>query len=159
MSTNDKFHLSTAAETYENQKVHSVFAPLAKATLEAASLQENAHIVDIACGTGVIPKILAQSLTGAGRIVGTDLNPAMIEVARRTMPDSKHDAEWFVCDVTELPFEDEEFDIAFCQQGLQFFPDKQKVLTEIWRILRPGGRLNLPVGGRSARFFWRLQIV
>lgn len=144
MNKDNTYNLSTAAaEKYESQKVPSVFGPLAKATLEAISLPENAHVIDIACGTGVICKLLAEHLPGTGRIVGTDLNPAMIEVARLTMPDSKHRVEWYACDVTELPFENEEFDIAFCQQGLQFFPDKSKALAEIGRTLIHGGRFIL----------------
>ena len=67
----------------------------------------------------------------------------MIELAQRTMPDSQHSVDWFVCDAGELPFEDGEFDIAFCQQGLQFFPDKPRALAEIARVLAPNGRLIL----------------
>lgn len=144
MNKGNTYHLSTAAaETYESLKVPSVFRPLAKATLETISLPANANVLDIACGTGVICKLLTEHLPGAGRIVGTDLNPAMIEVARLTMPKSKHRVEWYACDVTELPFENEEFDIAFCQQGLQFFPDKPKALAEIRRALTPQGRFVL----------------
>jgi len=121
------YHLSTkAAEGYEQQKVPSLFGPMAKATLDVVSLPDGAQIIDVACGTGIISKVASERLAGQGRIVGTDLNPAMIEVARRTMPATHHRIEWFTCDVTELPFEDGEFNVAFCQQGLQFFPDNTK---------------------------------
>lgn len=140
----DAFHLSkAAAETYEIQKVPLVFAPLAKATLGAVDLMENARVLDIACGTGIMPRLLAERIPGRGRIVGTDLNPAMIEVAQRLMPESQHRVDWFTCDVVGLPFEDREFDFVFCQQGLQFFPDKPSALAEIRRVLVPGGRLVL----------------
>jgi SAM-dependent methyltransferase len=144
VSTTDPFNLSTtAAEIYESQKVPSVFGPLASATFDAVSLPENGHALDVACGTGIIAKLLAKHLPGKGRIVGTDLNPAMIALAQKTMPASQHSIDWFVCDVGELPFEDGEFDIAFCQQGLQFFPDKPRALAEIARVLAPNGRLVL----------------
>ena len=144
MSADNTFHLSTsAAEKYESQKVPSVFAPLAKATMEAVSLPENAAVIDIACATGIVSRLVSQRLPGKGRIVGADLNPAMIEVARKAMPASRHAVEWFACDVIDMPFADGEFDIAICQQGLQFFPDKQKALIEIRRVLAPGGRLVL----------------
>ena len=144
MSSNNTFHLSTAAaEKYESQKVPAIFGPLAKATLEAISLPENARVLDIASGTGVIAKLLTARLPGEGRIVGTDLNPAMVEIARRTMPDSRHSVDWFVCDAGDLPFEDGEFDVAFCQQGLRFFPDKSKALGEIARVLAADGTLFL----------------
>jgi ubiquinone/menaquinone biosynthesis C-methylase UbiE len=144
MNTADTYRLSTkAAEGYERQKVPSLFGPMARATLDAVPLPEGAQIVDVACGTGIISKVASGRLAGTGRIVGTDLNSAMIEVARRTMPASRHRIEWFACDVTELPFADGEFDIAFCQQGLQFFPDRPAALAEIRRVLKPGGRLFL----------------
>ena len=80
MSTADTYHLSTnAAEWYERQKVPSLFGPMARATLDAVSLPEGAHIIDVACGTGIISKVAAERLAGQGRIVGTDLNPAMVE--------------------------------------------------------------------------------
>lgn len=144
MNTADTYHLSTnAAEGYERQKVPSLFGPMARATLDAVSLPEGAHIIDVACGTGIISKVAAERLAGQGRIVGTDLNPAMIEVAQNTMPATRHRIEWCTCDVTELPFEDGEFDIAFCQQGLQFFPDKPKALSEVRRVLKANGQLFL----------------
>jgi len=102
MNTADTYRLSTsAAEGYERQKVPSLFGPMARATLDAVSLPDGAHIVDVACGTGIIAKVAAARLGGTGRIVGTDLNPGMIEVARRTMPASCHRIEWFACDVTD----------------------------------------------------------
>ena len=143
MNTNT-FHLSTAAaEKYESQKVPSVFAPLATATLDAVALPKSVRALDVACGTGIISKLLAERLSQGSRIVGTDLNPGMIEVARNTMPDTDHAVEWFSCDVTKMPFDDGEFDIAFCQQGLQFFPEKLAALVEIRRVLAPGGKLAL----------------
>ena len=141
MNTADTYQLSTkAAEGYEQQKVPSLFGPMARATFDAISLPEGAHVIDVACGTGIISKVASERLAGIGRIVGTDLNPAMIDVARTTMPATRHTIEWFACDVTELPFEDGEFDIAFCQQGLQFFPNKPKALSEIRRVLATDGQ-------------------
>jgi ubiquinone/menaquinone biosynthesis C-methylase UbiE len=144
MSADNSFQLSTsAAEKYESQKVPSVFAPLAEATLAAVLLPEGARVIEVASGTGIVSRLISERLPGEGRIVCTDLNPAMIEVARKMMPPSRHKVEWFACDVIDLPFADGEFDIAICQQGLQFFPDKPKALAEIRRVLVPGGRLIL----------------
>lgn len=91
MSVENTFHLSTAAaEKYESQKVPSVFEPLAKEMLDSISVPENAKVVDLAFGAGIIPKLLTTRLPGKGRIVGIDLNSAMIEIARSTMPPSVH---------------------------------------------------------------------
>ena len=119
MTSQNTYHLSTAAaQQYETQKVPSVFAPLAEATFDAIELPESVRVLDVACGTGIVSKCLARRLSRKSRIVGTDLNPAMIELARTTMPNSIHTVEWFNFDVTALPFERDEFDLAFCQQGV-----------------------------------------
>jgi len=144
MSAGNSFNLSSeAAKGYETQKVPAIFAPIAKATLEQTELPENAAVIDIACGTGIVSRLLVEYLSGKGRIVGTDLNPAMLEIAKELMPETHHGVEWFECDVSNLPFEDATFDAAFCQQGLQFFPEKPEALAEIRRVITPGGRLML----------------
>jgi SAM-dependent methyltransferase len=144
MNNANAFDLSSAAaELYESQKVPAIFEPLAKATLEAFTPSGSVDVLDVACGTGVISRLLSQRLSERGRIVGTDLNPAMLDVARRQMPDSIHTAEWLEADVARLPFSDAEFDVVYCQQGLQFFPDKPSALRELRRVLKPDGRLIL----------------
>ena len=144
MGKGNTFNLSTkAAEGYEAQKVPAIFEPLGKATIAHTDLPENARILDVACGTGIISRLLSQSLAGRGHIVGADLNAAMVEIAKKLMPDTHHTVEWKECDVAELPFDSDFFDLAFCQQGLQFFPEKSKALTEIRRVIAPAGHLLL----------------
>lgn len=140
----DKFRLShAAAQKYDNHSVPAMFGPLARATLDRMSLPVGAHIIDVACGTGALTREIATRLQGNGRIVGADLNETMIDLAIQRHPPDAHDATYVASDVCTLPFEDGGFDIAFCQQGLQFFPDKLAALAEIRRILNRGGKLNL----------------
>ena len=140
----DKFHLThSAAQKYDNHSVPAMFTPLARATLDNMFLPEGAHIIDVACGTGALTREIAKRLPGRGRIVGADLNETMIDLARQRHPSDGHDATYVASDVCELPFEDAGFDLAFCQQGLQFFPDKPAALAEIRRVLKTGGKLKL----------------
>jgi ubiquinone/menaquinone biosynthesis C-methylase UbiE len=144
MNNKNTFHLSAAAvDIYENQKVPAMFKPLAKATLEKFNPSGSVDVLDVACGTGVVSRLLSEKLVEPSRIVGTDLNPAMVEVAKRQTPASIHNLEWFAADVAELPFGDGEFDVVFCQQGLQFFPDRLSALREIRRVLKGEGYLIL----------------
>jgi ubiquinone/menaquinone biosynthesis C-methylase UbiE len=125
MSRSDAFHLSTvAAESYERQRVPAIFGPMAEATLDAVSLPQARTVLDVACGTGVMARAVGRRLTAPARIVGCDLNPAMIEVARAHTPDGPHRHEWHAAPADAMPLEDGEVDLAFCQHGLQFFPDK-----------------------------------
>jgi len=134
-----------AAEVYESQKVNAMFRPLAEATLEQVLLHETDIVLDIACGTGIISRCIARKVQPVKAIVGVDLNEGMIEIARSVTKDKKQMFEWHCANVTNLPFDDNSFSIAFCQQGLQFFPDKAKALEEIKRVLMPDGRLILTV--------------
>lgn len=140
----DKFRLTqAAAEKYDKHSVPAMFGPLARATLERVSVPESAQIIDVASGTGALTREIASRLKGDGRIVGADLNETMIELAKQRHPSSAHAATYVSSDVCELPFENEVFNLAFCQQGLQFFPDKSAALAEIRRVLKPGGELKL----------------
>ncbi len=138
MSQDNTFHLSTsAAETYEKQRVPAIFGPMAEATLNAISLPPAKTVLDVACGTGVMARAVAKRLTTPARIVGCDLNPAMIQVAYANTPDGPHRFEWTEAPAQSMPLKDGEVDLAFCQHGLQFFPDKPAALAEIRRIVKP----------------------
>lgn len=140
----DKFRLThEAAQKYDNHSVPAMFGPLARATLDRTPLPVGAHIIDVACGTGALTREIASRLQGTGRVVGADLNETMVELAIKRHPVDAHDATYVASDVCELPFEDGDFDLAFCQQGLQFFPDKPAALAEIRRVLKKDGKLKL----------------
>ena len=71
--------------------------------------------------------------------MGLDFDPMIIAVAKSLGPD----IEWQEGDLQGLPFADELFDLVICQQGLQFLPDRDAGLKEIYRVIRPGGRMVL----------------
>ncbi|MFT7595475.1 MAG: ubiquinone/menaquinone biosynthesis C-methylase UbiE [Paracoccaceae bacterium] len=144
MAEKNTFNLSSsAADSYERQKVPAIFAPMAEATLDAISLPLRASILDVACGTGAVARAVGSRIDEPSRITGADLNPAMIEVARQNTPDGNHEYEFVVASADSMPFEDAKFDLLFCQHGLQFFPDKPAALTEMRRVMRKGGKLVL----------------
>ena len=89
----------------------------------------------------------------SARIVGTDLNQSMIDTAKKLADPQSLSCEWQVANVEKLPFEDGSFSIAFCQQGIQFFPDRNAALCEIKRVLRDDGRLSLTVWNGISDFF------
>jgi len=120
----DTFQLAgNAAAIYEEQKAPAVFRPLARETLNALSIENDAKVLDVACGTGIVGREIMKQLGAVGRVVGIDLNSGMIDVARQLISAETHKCEWHVSDVTAMPFDDSVFTLAICQQGLQFFPD------------------------------------
>ena len=140
----DNFKLTKAAALkYQAHSVPAMFEPLAWATLAKITMPKAGNIVDVACGTGALTRLIAEKMPGRGKITGTDLNATMIEVAKATQPATRHEIDWCVADIGNLPFDGGRFDMAFVQQGLQFFPDKAAALAEIRRVLRDDGRLIL----------------
>jgi SAM-dependent methyltransferase len=107
------------------------------------------RVLETACGTGIVSRRLAERLRGAGSLVATDLNEAMIAYARTQIPASH--VEWQPADATRLPFPDESFDATVCQFGLMFFPDKAAGIREALRVLKPGGQYLFNVWDAMAR--------
>lgn len=126
---------------YEKELVPSLFRPWSLSTVALAELQQGEHILDVACGTGVVARRALADVGPQGKVVGFDLNAGMIEVAR-SLPSS--DAiEWVEGDALQMPFADEQFDVVLCQGGLQFMDDKVQAVREMYRVLKAGGRFVL----------------
>lgn len=82
-----------------------------------------------------------------GKVVGLDVAPGMLETARSTsLPSSARiEIEWQEGDVVNMPFGDGSFHVVICQQGLQFFSDPSAALSEVKRVLSPGGRIAFSI--------------
>jgi ubiquinone/menaquinone biosynthesis C-methylase UbiE len=125
-------------EMYERLLVGPLFRPFAELTVERAQLRAGDRVLDVACGTGIVARLAKNRVGDGGTVVGVDLSPPMIAVARSIEPS----VEWREGDACALPVRDpERFDVVMCQQGLQFFPDKVAAAREMRRVLAPGGRL------------------
>ncbi len=124
-----------AAELYEEAFVPGFFAQWAPLLCDAADVGPGQEVLDVACGTGIVARTAAGRVAPAGRVVGVDLNEAMLTVARRVAPD----LDWREGDVAALPFPDGGFDRVLCQMALMFFPDRAGALREMGRVARPGG--------------------
>ncbi len=74
-------------------------------------------------------------------MVGLDLNPGMLARARASSPAEGAAVEWQEGDAGAMPFGGATFDAVLCQLGLQYFPDRQQAACEMYRVLKPGGRL------------------
>ena len=146
MSEQERWQLSgSGAASYERFQVPSVFEPLARIFLDRVSIEPGSRLLDVACGTGIVARLAAPMVGPRGRVVGIDLNADMIAIAgQQSLPEGPA-IEWRLGDATSLPFEDGEFDLVLCQQGLQFLPDKERALGEMHRVLAPGGRLGVCV--------------
>jgi ubiquinone/menaquinone biosynthesis C-methylase UbiE len=98
-----------------------------------------ARVLETAAGTGIVTRRLRDVLPAGAHLTSTDLNPPMLEIARKKFrPDEQ--VEFQPADATALPFPDGSFDAVVCQFGVMFYPDKDKSYREVYRVLAPGGR-------------------
>lgn len=133
MADHDRGQIETgAAEVYESLFVPALFGRFSADVLGVAAPGAGEDVVDVACGTGALTRRVREHTSG--RVVGVDLNPAMLEVAGRRGPD----IDWIEADAAALPFDDEAFGLATCQFGLMFFPEPIACLAEMKRVARRG---------------------
>jgi ubiquinone/menaquinone biosynthesis C-methylase UbiE len=134
-----------SAEAYERYLVPLFFAPGAQYLMELTRLGVGERVLDVACGTGIVARSAASRVGADGTVAGLDLNEGMLEVARKASSEIRPAIEWRKGNASDIPFSNATFDVVFCQQGLQFFPDRPAALREIQRVLAPNGRLGLSV--------------
>jgi SAM-dependent methyltransferase len=140
----------SAAEVYEKELVPAIFRPWAELVIDLADPQKGDRVLDVACGTGIIARMVADRVGPTGAVVGVDLNPGMLKVARTVWSSGSRSGaqvEWQEASADKLPFPNASFDVAYCQLGLQFFADRPAALREMRRVLGSAGRLAVMVWG------------
>jgi ubiquinone/menaquinone biosynthesis C-methylase UbiE len=135
----------SAAELYERYLVPAVTSQWAVDLVSRAEVRCDDRLLDVACGTGVVARAAAERIGSAGRVVGLDLNPEMLAVARSAASVGGLAIEWCEGSALALPFEAGEFRVVLCQFGLQFFPDPRAAVREMRRVLASGGRVGVSV--------------
>lgn len=133
----------TPGEIYEQHMVPAIFARWAPALVDVAEVRTGQRVLDVACGTGVVTRLLAERVGSTGRVVGLDFNAGMLVAVRAAAPSLA--IEWLEANAMNMPLPDAAFDAVVCQQGLQFVPDKLAALREMRRVLVPSGRLAMSI--------------
>jgi SAM-dependent methyltransferase len=125
--------------------VMEMLAPVGAEMIGALALRDGSEHLDIASGTGE-PGLSIAALIPRGRVVLTDLSGGMLAAARaNATARGLTNVETRECDVDDLPFGDASFDTITCRFGFMFFPDIAGAITELLRVLRPGGRISAAV--------------
>lgn len=133
------------AEEYERVKVPKMFEPAARILVNHVKLRPLDRVLDVACGTGIVARIVAEQRGFAGQISGVDLDPSMLAVARAISSSSGVPIDWREGDALNLPFETDSFDLVLCQQGIQYFTDKVAAIRQMRRVLAADGRVAILV--------------
>ena len=140
-----------AADAYERYLVPAIFRQWAEALVRQAHCGAGDRVLDVGCGTGIVARSAAGLVGPDGTVVGVDVNPAMVMVARHVAAHVSPPIRWDEADMRALPFPDHAFTVTLCQFALTFVPDAVAALTELRRVTEPGGRVVLTVWRDLAR--------
>jgi ubiquinone/menaquinone biosynthesis C-methylase UbiE len=130
-------------------------APARNEMLAFASLAAGEHVLDLACGTGLVTLNAARSVGPSGPVLGTDISGQMIEIARqRALEQQLSNVDFQRMDAETLDLPRATFDVVLCALGLMYVPDQQHALREWLRVLKPGGRVAIAVWGKRVNCGW-----
>jgi len=111
--------------------------PVGKQAIQLMRVPAEARVLDVGCGSGWATRLLAGYAIN-GQVTGIDISDEMIRVARESSQ-AFPNTDFEVASAEQLPFTDNEFTQAFSMESLYYYSDILKALTEIHRVLRPGG--------------------
>jgi arsenite methyltransferase len=101
-------------------------------------------VLDLGSGAGTDSLVAAQMVGKQGHVTGIDMTPAMLAKARSAAAEmSLSNVEFVEGEAERLPFPDEGFDVVISNGVIDLIPDKDAVFAELFRVLRPGGRLQI----------------
>lgn len=138
------------AETYEQYLVPAMFAPMAVKLVARAAPHAGEHVLDLACGTGIVARRVAPLVTPDGHVDALDLNPVMLSEARNAAAREEVEIAFHDGNMEAVPFPDDAYDLVTCHQGLQFAPNRPTAVSEMRRVLAAGGRVVVGCWGALA---------
>lgn len=126
----------------------------------ALGLQPGDRVLDLACGTGLNFPYLRELVGEGGHVVGVDLSPRMLAIARQLITARGwQNVETREANAAQLPFPDESFDKVICSYALNIIPDYVQAIREVRRVLVSGGRfvsLDVRSGIHALPWIWRI---
>ena len=129
---------------YEKYLGPLIFSEYAEDLANRINIPTGASLLEIAAGTGMATRQLRNTLPKDIRIMATDLNEDMLNVAQKKF-DASENIEFKIANALELPFNDAMFEAVACQFSMMFFPDKLLALKEAARVLKPGGKFHFNI--------------
>lgn len=129
------------AASGRGEKMETGHGDVVEQVIEKLNIRAGNQILDLGCGIGWATRILAQKGPGV-QAIGIDASPAMIKRAEELSPLTIR-ARYEVGQFENIDFNDGKFDLVFSMEALYYAPDLDKALSEIHRVLKPGGQAQI----------------
>ncbi len=139
------FNFTSVPDGYRRYLQPAVFDPWARELLAFVAPSLGDMVLDVAAGTGAVAHSAAPIVGPGGRVIASDVSPLMLARVRLEATDDRAAVEPLESPADHLALPDGVVDAAYCQQGMQFMSDRHAVMTEMLRVLRPGGALGIAV--------------
>jgi len=139
------FDFSSVPDSYRTGLQPWIFDPWARRLLDEVAPRTGQTVLDVASGPGAVASLASSAVGPGGRVVASDLSPLMLAGVGRPASGGSSRIDILVCPADALDLPDASVDVAYCQQGFQFLPDRDAAAGEIRRVLRPGGRTGVAV--------------
>jgi ubiquinone/menaquinone biosynthesis C-methylase UbiE len=140
---------NAAADSYDDP-ANGYWERYGRRTVEGLQLRPGVSVLDVACGTGASALPAAEAVGPTGRVVAVDLADQLLAIARgKAEKRGLNHVEFRNGDMTRLNIPDESFDAIVCVFAIFFVPDMEGLVAELWRMVRPGGKLAITTWGPS----------
>ena len=121
-----------------------LFQPYAEDLAARVPVKKTSSVLELACGTGILTRVLRTYLPSKVKLIATDLNEPMFRQAAAKFGKGEK-VRWLEADASDLPFDDRKFDAVVCQFGIMFVADKALAAREAYRVLKRNGLLLFSV--------------
>jgi SAM-dependent methyltransferase len=141
-TTREQWQSAAAAWYRWSSTLNEWLGPATDRMLQMAGVSEGYKVLDIAAGAGEQSITAARKVGPEGFVLATDISPNILEYAKQMAEQAGfQNIDTAVMDGENLTLEDESFNTVISRVGLIYFPDQQKALTEMLRVLKPGGKI------------------
>src|SRR5215471_18217968 len=154
-------HTYNAAADFYDASPLSFWDYFGRRTIDLASLASGSQVLDVCCGAGASALPAAETVGPTGNVIGIDVATQLLELARKkAIQRNLGNIEFEVGDMLSMRFPVASFDAVICVFGIFFVPDMVMAVRELWRRVRPGGKLAVTTWGPNlfepgSNTFWR----
>ncbi|MCK9608307.1 MAG: class I SAM-dependent methyltransferase [Methylomonas sp.] len=136
-----------AADLFDHP-VNTFWDRFGRNTINRLDLKPGATVLDVCCGSGASALPAAEQVGDSGYVIGVDIAEKLLQLASsKAKSKNLNNVEFRHGDMLETGFDDASFDAVVCVFGIFFVPDIAAAIRELWRVLRPGGKLAITTWG------------